>query len=200
MARDLLLYISASTDLEPEREILGRAVAEIPLDLGWRIVQSSSQDVPVEREAVIGADVHLLLLGSDIRAPVGLEWQIARRADRWPAAFLKEGALRTPAAQSFVRFVQSQLAWQAFKDAADLRRQVLRLLVRYLLDRAAVFGLSPLELASLRDWRADLETSAPMTDGNTGGGAGQSGILLSREHHLPSEGVLITTDRDLGAR
>ena len=40
MADQVLLYISAASDLEREREVLSKAVTEIPVDLGWRIVQS----------------------------------------------------------------------------------------------------------------------------------------------------------------
>lgn len=192
------MYISAANDLETEREILGRAVAEIPVSLGWRIVQSPTRDEPVAREAVAQADVHLLLLGTDIRAPVGLEWQVARRAGRWPAAFLKQAVLRTPAAQDFVRFVQGQRlpgyessAWRPFEDAADLRRQSLGLLARALADRAALYALTPLELARLEEWRAGLDRAESSAGDEILGGAGDSGILLSRDRYEPSEGVLI---------
>ena len=202
MLNNILLYISAAPDLQPEREILGRAVAEMPVDLGWHIVQSPLRDDPVATDAVAAADVHLLLLGSDIRAPVGLEWQVARRAGRWPATFLKQDILRTPAAQEFVRFVEGPLPlgagagfwWRPFKDTADLRRQVLGLLARFLLDRADVYTLSPLERARLEDRRSELETAAPEGDNEVRGGAGESGILLSHQRYVPSEGVLIQPD------
>ena len=199
MLNSVLLYISAAMDLQPEREVLGRAVTEIPVSLGWRIVQSPSRDEPVASEAVAGAEVHLLLLGTDIRAPVGLEWQIARRAGRWPVPFLKRDVLRTPAAQDFVRFLEGHrphgaAAWQPFLDAADLRRQALGLLARHLSDRASLYALTPLELARLEEWRTGIEAVAPAADDEIRGGAGESGILLSRERYVPSDGVLIRPD------
>jgi hypothetical protein len=194
MADSVHLYISAATDLQQEREILGRAVTEVPVSLGWRIIQSPSRDEPVEVEAVAQADLHLLLLGSDIRAPVGLEWQIARRAGRSPVPFLKRGILRTPAAQSFVRFLEGQASWQPFEDAAGLREKVLRLLARHLLDRAVAYALSPLELARLEDWRGALEAPTPVASDQVRGGAGESGVVLSPERFVPSEGTLIQTD------
>ena len=72
MADRLLLYISAASDLRAEREVLGRAVTEVPVSLAWRVVHSPGGDEPVDVDAVSRADVHLLLLGGDIRAPVGL--------------------------------------------------------------------------------------------------------------------------------
>ena len=202
MPDSVILYISAATDLAHQREILGRAVTEIPVSLGWRIVQSPSHDEPVDYDAVIRADVHLLLLGSDIRAPIGLEWQMGRRAGRWPTPLLKQDVLRTPAAQGFVRFLKGQAAWQPFKDAADLRRQVLGLLARHLVDRAVVYALSPLELDRLEDWRADLETFAAAAGKakDVRGGAGESGILFSPERYVPSDGVLIQPGDDADSR
>ena len=98
MADTFLLYISAASDLEHERDILGRAVTEVPVTLAWRIVQTPLHGDPPDMQAVAQADLYLLLLGGDIRAPVGLEWQVARRAGRTPVLFLKQGAPRTPAA------------------------------------------------------------------------------------------------------
>jgi hypothetical protein len=196
MPGSVLLYISAARDLAPEREILGRAVTEIPVGLGWRIVQSPRRDEPVQAETVARADVHLLLLGSDIRAPIGLEWQIARRAGRLPVPFLKQDVLRTPAAQSFVRFLEAQASWHPFREARDLRGQALGLLVRHLLDRAVSYALSPLEVAGLEDWQIDLEMQS--VGDELQGGAGESGILLSPERYVPSEGILIQPDGEGG--
>jgi hypothetical protein len=192
MADQILLYVSAAQDLEAEREVLGRAVSEVPASLGWRIVHSPGGDVPVDLEAVAQADVHLLLLGGDIRAPIGQEWLVARRAGRWPALYLKQGILRTPAAQNFLRYIAEQAPWQPFKDGADLRLQVLRLLAGHILQRAGYYALSPVELDRLRAWRSELEVSSPTEDLETRGGAGESSVILSPERYTPSEGILIS--------
>jgi hypothetical protein len=54
MADQILLYISAAEDLRPEREILSRAVTEVPVSLGWRIVHS-----PVELSRLQGRRAEL---------------------------------------------------------------------------------------------------------------------------------------------
>jgi hypothetical protein len=195
MADQILLYISAAPDLKREREILGRAVTEIPVTLRWRIVQSPSRDDPIDLAAVSGADLHLLLLGSDIRAPVGLEWVIARRDGHWPVPFLKRGVLRTPAAESFVRYIGEQASWHSFRDAADLRLQALRLLAHHILERAVYYALSAEELARLQTWRFELEASTPAIS-EARSGTGESGVVLSRERYVPSEGILIQPDTD----
>ena len=199
MRDQVLFYISAASDLAREREILGRAVTELPVTLGWRVVQSPLDDKPVDLEAVAQADVHLLLLGSDIRAPIGQEWMAARRSGRWPVLLLKQGILRTSAAQNFVRFVEEQTAWQPFRDDAELRTSVLRLLVDHLLGRAGYFALSAAEVAHLHAWRAGLDASAGEVDG-TLGGVGEGGVVLSPERYEPSEGILIRAADEKGGR
>jgi hypothetical protein len=191
MADQFLLYISAAADLGRERDALGRAVIEIPSSLGWRIVQSPLRDEPVDLGAVARADVHLLLLDGDIRAPIGQEWIAARRAGRQPALFLKVGIPRTQAGDNFRRFVEQQANWRPFKDSQDLHRQVLILLGGHLLQHAAHFALTPAEVDQLESWRAALQTETPVKEENAPGGTGESSIVLSTERYLPSEGTLL---------
>ncbi len=194
MADRLLLYISAASDLRVEREVLGRAVTEVPVSLAWRVVHSPGGDEPVDVDAVSRADVHLLLLGGDIRAPVGLEWRYALLAGRQPVPFLKQDVRRTPAGEHFLRFVQQRAAWRPFQDPADLRRQFLALLANHVIDRAILYRLSPMELARLEEWRTEI-AAAPALAGEGGRGAGESGVILSRERFVPSEGILVDVDR-----
>ena len=196
MAYQVLLYISAAQDLAREREILGRAVTEIPVSLGWRIVQSPGGDEPVDLDAVSRAHLHLLLLASDIRAPVGLEWLAARRAGRQPTLLLKQAVLRTPAAHEFVRYVGGQARWQPFKDGPDLRVQVLRLLAGHILEQAGYYALSPLELSRLQAWQPEVDVSASPAGRETAVGTGESGVVLSPERYVPTDGVLIRPDEE----
>ncbi|HBY97184.1 MAG: hypothetical protein M5U01_42320 [Ardenticatenaceae bacterium] len=193
MADTVLLYISTAADLAPEREVLGRAVTELPVTLGWRVVQTPRADESLDLAAAAQADVHLLLLGSDIRAPVGLEWIAARRAGCSTVFFLKKGASRTPAAQAFAHEVERQTSWRLFEDAADLRRQVLARLAGHLLARAEYYVLRPAEFEALRAWRDALEKAEPRPPDETRGGAGDSAVILSPERFTPSDGVVITS-------
>lgn len=191
MADTVVLYISAAADLAPEREVLGRAVTELPVTLGWRVVQTPLADERLDLAAAAAADVHFLLVGSDIRAPVGLEWIAARRAGRSPVLFLKKDTSRTPAARAFVHELERKASWRLFKDATDLRRQVLVLLADHLLAHADYFVLRPAELEALRAWRDGLETAEQRLPDETRGGAGASAVILSPERFIPSEGVLV---------
>jgi len=193
MADRILLYISAAPDLTLEREVLGRATTEIPTTLGWRIRQTPGADERLDLQAVAQADVHLLIMGSDIRAPVGAEWQAARQAGRTPALFLKQGAARTPAALIFVRELERYAAWHPFEDEADLRRQVLLLLTEHLLDRIDYFRIGTAEFDKLRAWRKQLLKAKKKAADQTRGGAGASSVILSPERFVPSGGKLVHT-------
>ena len=184
--RPVTLYISAAADLMAEREALARMVAALPVTLAWRIAQTPVTDADfLDLEALQVADLHLLVMGSDIRAPVGLEERIASRAGRLSAAFLKRGILRTPAGQVFIK--GAGVAWQPFADVADLTRQVQRLLVEHLVSYALRYALTPEEVAR-------LEALTPAEEPARGGGgkeAGHSAVILSRERFEPSEGVVV---------
>ncbi len=196
MSHQILLYISAGSDLAPEREVLGRAVTEIPLDLGWHIFQTPRSGQRVDREAVEVADLHLYLLGSDIRAPVGYEWAIAREAGRRPLPLLKTSVSRTPAGLDQVRFIGFQARWFPFQRASDLRWRVLRLLSAYILFRSSELGLSVVEIGNLLAWRRTLD--ARPVDEETVEGAGEGGVLLSKKRYVPIEGVPVGEARHGG--
>jgi hypothetical protein len=187
----ILLYISAAADLEVERESLSRVVVEIPTTLGWRIIQSPIRGEVVDREAVTKANIHLLLLGSDIRAPIGLEWLLRRRAGRIPALFLKQTPLRTPAAQEFIRHIEEQASWRLFKDTSDLSQQALQLFTDHILQHAQTYALTLKEMERLSTWRKELDVSSLKKTEETRGGIGESSVILSPERYVPKEGVLI---------
>jgi hypothetical protein len=191
MADRILLYISAASDLDIEREVLGRAITEIPTSLGWRITQTPVADEPLDLEAAARADVHFLVFGGDIRAPVGAEWLAARRAGHMPTLFLKQGVAHTPAALIFIRDLERHAAWHPFDDAADLRRQVLALLTEHILRNTTHYQIGPDEFEKLRAWQKQLEASEKKTVDRRHGGAGASSVILSTERFIPSEGKLV---------
>jgi len=191
MADRVLLYISAASDLTAEREVLSRAITEIPTSLGWRITQTPIGDEPLALQAAAQADLHLLILGGDIRAPVGAEWLAAQRAGHTPTLFLKDSA-HTLAARFFIRDLEHYAAWHSFNDATDLRRQVLALLVEHILDHAIHYQINPDEFEKLRAWRKQLETPDKKPVDKTRGGAGASSVILSPERFIPSEGKLVS--------
>lgn len=194
MSTPFKLYISAAADLEFERDLLGRAVTEIPVDLNWRIEQSPRLNQPLNLEALVEADLHLLLLGDDIRAPIGQEWMIARRAGNRPVTFLKSGVGRTMAAREFVRFIKASTIWQPFENSESLRQQALLLLIGQILNRSLEFRLSPIELNNLVSFQTEVEAGPDDIDTSSAAHAGESSMIISRDRYLPSSGILIEAE------
>jgi len=191
MADDVLLYISAAPYLTTEREVLSRATAEIPTSLGWRVTQTPAVNEPLDLEAAAAAHVHLLVLSSDIRAPLGAEWQAARRAGHMPVLFLQQAVPRTLAALAFVRELERHTAWRSYRDAADLHRQALALLTEHILSEASIYRLGAGEMERLRAWQEQLEKAAGQPEEPAGKGAGAGGIIFSLERYVPSQGRLV---------
>lgn len=195
---EILFYISAAGDLKNERDLLGRIVTEIPVTLGWVIKQTPLDgDKPPDLESVANADVHVMLLGSDVRAPTGQELWVAQRSGHHPYFFRKSSVVRTPAGQAFSRELEKRGNWRSFKDSAGLRHQILLLLCDHILKRATHYDLEPSEFEQLKAWREDLEGELPEALEETRGGAGESGIIISTERYIPSEGILIEENKQV---
>lgn len=193
MVDQVVVYISAHEDMESERDLLARSAAEAPVNLSWRIVQTPPHGQSPDAQAVIQAEVHILLLGEDIRAPIGYEWMLSRRSGRMPTPFLKQGILRTPAAEAFVRYIAEATSWRTFKRPAELRNQFQLLLANHFLAHAAYYAFSSAELERVNAWRTELEQARLKDIPEERGGAGQSSVILSLERFTPSEGVLLST-------
>lgn len=183
----VIIYISAASDLMAEREALARMIAALPVTVAWHILQTPvSEADSLDLEELQSADLHFLVMGSDIRAPVGLEQLVARRARRPVIAYLMQGIPRTPAGRVFIN--DAGVVWQPFADAHDLSLQVQGLLAEYLLHHATRFSLTPDELSSLKG----LSTSDTATEqASYGQETGHSAVLLSRERFQPSQGIVV---------
>ncbi|HID65193.1 MAG TPA: DUF4062 domain-containing protein, partial [Anaerolineae bacterium] len=140
MARRLRLFVSAGPDLEAEREIIGQAVARLPVSLGCSIKRTPKRGDPLAPalDAIRNCDVYVLLLGTDIRAPVGLELITARRTGKTVLAFLKEETSRTPAARAFTR--DTGLSWTPFHSGQELENLIQKALARRILEGAGSYA------------------------------------------------------------
>jgi hypothetical protein len=189
------LFISAGPDLESEREAIGRALAQFPINLGWEIKRTPRSGQPPDLQAARGADVFLLLFGSDIQAPVGSEWMTARGAQRPCLAFLKQGTLHTPAGQEFSRYLAGE--GRLFRGTTELIRQILEALSTHILEHWQQVGLSGAEWEKLSNYRARLRgekvDGESDSDGAEPGGAGEGGVILAPGRDAPKGGVVVET-------
>ena len=171
MATRVRIFISAAPGEDPAREQLGRALAELPVNIGWVIKRTPDVD------SVPECHLYALVLGTDIWAPVGLELWWARRWEKPILAYAADVS-RTPAGQAF-RQEQAFLDWRRFADLAALRRAFLRDVCRFLLAHPDRYGVTVVETETLRGFVAQLEqppTSLPIGKAT---GAGGGGVILA---------------------
>ncbi len=195
MAEWLRLFVSAGPDLEAEREIIGQAVARLPVSLGWSIKRTPKRGDPLTPalEAVRDCDVFVLLLGTDIRAPVGLELITAQRAGKTVLAFLKEETPRTPAAMAFVR--DARVNWILFRSGQDLEILIQKALARRILERAESYAISPVEWETLSALVEETSYEEAKPEHTEASGAAGGGVIIAPGRDLPPEGVMVDEEQ-----
>jgi len=156
MSRRISVYVSATPDLESEREVIGEALAKFVLPLSWEIRRTPHRgEQDLTSLALVGSsDFFLVLLGQDVTAPIGAELAEAL-AHRVPLLALVKNTPHTPAGQFFR--TATIYDWARFNDARELRLLVMRYLAEHLAERPLTYGLSPDELAGLEAFRRQPE-------------------------------------------
>ena len=184
--RPVIIYISAATNLMAEREVLARMIAELPVTLPWHIVQTPTGAEPLDIDSLLAADLYFLIMGADIRAPVGLELHTARQANRPILAFLRQGVTYTPAGEVFTR--QARLQWHSYANVTHLSQKVQRIIIEHLIRYAIQYALTTVEVQQLEALRANSRSTEQPIEGE---GTGHSAVLLSRERYTPGEGIIV---------
>jgi hypothetical protein len=176
------LFVSSSPELQPEREVVGQTVAQLPLTIGWQIDHTPLPGAPAAEDLVhvASSDLYILILGHDFSAPMGAELRQLRQAGRHPLAYRKR-CTRSPSSQDAVR--RLSLDWRTFSDSNELQSLLRRDLPRALLQRAEAFGLDMQELERLlqlaEEESGEQEKGAADEPGR--GEAGRGGVILGRE-------------------
>ncbi|MBV7335396.1 hypothetical protein KFU94_45585 [Chloroflexi bacterium TSY] len=193
MSETLRIFVSATNDLEGERAVIGRALAELPVHIRAEIRRTPAVGAKHDDiyEQIANCDRVYFLLGQDITAPAGAEWHLALELERsiFP---LRSSARLTPAAQQFARNTLAE--WTTFRSPASLAQIVMLDLSRMLNHPRNRYGLtlSDLELLGLHGERlkkqAAQRASATVRDP---GGAEGGGVLLDNMRNEPVDGVPI---------
>ncbi len=146
--RPIRVFVSATPDLEPDREVIGEALARFPVPLAWEIGRTPHRgEQTLEALAQVQqSDLVLVLLGADASAPVGAELLAAQRAQVPTLALIKEGP-HTPAGR-FFRY-NSVDDWQPFGGPQSLRRIVIDWVARAAVRDAIRLGLDADEVGRL---------------------------------------------------
>jgi len=193
MAETLRLFVSATKDLEAERAIIGRAVAELPVKIGIEIRRTPAAGAAYEDiyELIANCDRVYFLMGRDITAPSGAEWFLAWKLER-SILPLRLAGLPTLAGQDFVRLLPSS-DWKRFRNGDELARIVTLDLIDLLNHPKNRYGLTvtELELLNLHRQRVSKLRTKEMAEP---GGAEGGGVLLDLGHREPIMGVALDED------
>lgn len=186
MAEKLRIFVSATKDLEQERALVGRILAELPVQVGAEIRRTPAAGVDYDTlfELISNVDRIYFLLGRDITAPFGAEWQLAIRLERTIIPFKLQG-MRTQAGREFLRIAHAP--WKSFNGSRDLGQQIGLDLIDTLLHPENRYGLQLVEVEGLRQSRLklrqgleSLSSSPQLRQSGIGvpGGAEGGGIIL----------------------
>ena len=183
MRRAVRLYVSASADLEAERDLVGRLVAGLPVTTGWEIGRAAlpgrEEDEVTVHVAPQTCDLYIFMLGQDITAPAGVEWDAAHEVQHSILALLKNTP-RTPAGLVFQQLGIGE--WVRYSSRAEFERIVRAWLVRQLLDGQDRFGLVLTEFEALIVLGARLAREAeapPAPASDPERSAGGAGVILA---------------------
>ncbi len=178
MAETLRIFVSATQDLEEERAVIGQALADLPVDVPAEIRRSPPEGLPYMDlfERIANVDRVYFLLGRDITAPAGAEWDLAVQLERSIMALRTPGP-RTPAGEAFLQ--GTPVLWKVFHSRDDLARLVTLDLLEILLHPRNRYGLHPDEVLALEALRRSLQERSVRARAEAGGAEG-GGVLLGR--------------------
>lgn len=192
MAEALRLFVSATRDLEAQRAAIGRALADLPVRVTIEIRRTPARGASYETifDLIANCDRMYFILGRDISAPSGTEWDIAHQLGV-PIVRLRRRGPMTPAAQTFLHLAGDQ--WHTFTSDEELVRLITLDVIDVLLHPENRYGLGVDEIARLVEYRKRFSPK-PFVEGEPGGAEG-GGILLDDRRREPLEGRLISTEQ-----
>ncbi|MGC9360551.1 MAG: hypothetical protein ACP5G7_09295 [Anaerolineae bacterium] len=179
MTTELTLYISAAQEMEAECEAVGQLLAGLLPSVRWTLHRTPTgrDNQNPDIRAIHESDLHLFILGTDIVAPMGVEWREAQQGDARLFLFRLMGHPLSPAASFFLHHTGVQ--WRRFESAPDLVRRFERQLITELIAGTPGYGLGLEEIESLRD-RLEQMPSQVEPDETGARGAGQGGVILPK--------------------
>ena len=167
--------------MEPVRAVIGRAAAELPIPIGLEIRRTPVEGASYDDifELIANVDRVYFLLGRDITAPAGAEWDLTWKLDR-SLMPMRAVVRRTPAAQEFAR--GQFINWILFRSYGDLARLITLDLARILNHPTNRYGLTVTDLELLALHAKKFVAAAPDVREFDHSGAEGGGVLLDTAH------------------
>ncbi|MBC7236958.1 MAG: hypothetical protein H5T69_14045 [Chloroflexi bacterium] len=183
MENELVIYVSASSEMDAECELLGRLLANITKSTRWVIKRTPGIHEHANPDLVTlkRSQFYLILMGSDITAPIGVELMAAQEAGIPILAYRNISGTATPAAAFFVH--NAGVTWTRYESPAEFIHELERELITRLVEGTPGYGLNlsdiedlSLRLERLKQGEQDKEVSEDKRRG-----AGRGGVILPSE-------------------
>ncbi len=179
MDRQLAIYVSAAQEMDHECELLGQLLADMIPAVRWTIKRTptSHENSNPDLEALRHSQFYIILMGTDIVAPVGVEWMAARKAGLPVFAYHNAAAAPTPAGAVFMR--DAGITWEDYKAAQDFIHHLERALIVELLRGTPGYGLHLNDIEDLSARLKRLDEGEQRQEGDERRGAGGGGVILA---------------------
>jgi hypothetical protein len=177
--KSLILYVSAAPEMDVECELLGQTLARLTQLTQWTIKRTPAphEHANPDLATLRRSHFYLILLGSDIVAPIGVEWMAAREAQITLFAFRRVGTVPTPAAAFFAH--NAGVTWERYTTPQEFIRRFERALITQLVQGTPGYGLHLAEIESLAARLKELEQEdTPSETSEERRGAGRGGVIL----------------------
>lgn len=147
--KELGVYISGSSEVDAECELVGRLLAEMTPSVRWIIKRTprSFEHVNPDLVQLRRSQFYLILLAVDISAPMGVEYQAAKQSGLAMMAYRHTGVIPSPAATIFAR--ESGLRWQTYQSPQEFIHQFERDLITRLIEGTPGYGLDLKDIEEL---------------------------------------------------
>ncbi len=153
MAEKLRIYVATTADLEAQRSIIGHLLAQLPVQVGAEIRRCPPQGASYDTlfELISNVDRFYFLMGKDITAPAGVEWDLAMQLQRHVVPLRQRHPI-TPSAFLFITQAILQVPlreWRFFDTNLELARHLAQDIIETLLHPQNRYGLTASEVLLL---------------------------------------------------
>jgi len=177
MSAELNLYISSAHEQDAECEQIGRLLAEKLPTIRWRIWRTPLYgDTNPDCDVIGHCQFYVIILGTDLVAPMGVEFQMAKEAGAFTIGFRDLSRFASPSAEYFARY--ADVAWQEYTKLDEFIPSFERILLRQLIDGTPGYGLALEDLEQISAQLQQIESLKPAPQG-TRSEAGKGGIILA---------------------
>lgn len=161
MSERFRIYVAATADLEAHRSIVSHLLARLPVQMGAEIRRCPPAGASYDDlfELISNVDRFYFLIGRDITAPAGTEWDLAVQLQRTIIPFRQRNPL-TPSGFLFITRALLEIPlrnWRFFETPLDLARLVAAELIDTLLHPENRYGLTTGEMLLLEQRRQEIE-------------------------------------------